>query len=363
MSKIFLPGKTTIGIIGKANQMTSLILTAHFAGYKVGTFTAQNDNISQLADFNVQGSFNDQNKLQDFSQRCDVIAYTDVNLSSATIKSLESHAIVPQGTDLLDVDHDRSMQSVFLKSLHLPNLPYQTVVSIKDLQQGLKTFDYPVMLKPIQTQTLNDQQLLIQSEDDFTAAGKMLQDGSYMIQPVPKDPQYYSLIVTVSMDHSIGCCPIIRENYQGAKLTSAETVKDLDDDLKDQLRQLAVQLVTSLHTMGSCEVHFVVNGDQKPFITGLEPATNLISNIFNANAIQVAEENLRALCGFSISDVNLTTPAMIKPITAQNTASLESFWSKNNEVHLHLDPALDSRNYLLLTSSDLAAAKKSLHFN
>ena len=72
--------------------------------------------------------------------------YFDYSLSSTQIEEAKKQLSFHKD-DLLSISRDRALQKAFKESLSVNIAPYETVVTIEDIQEGLRSIGYPAVLR------------------------------------------------------------------------------------------------------------------------------------------------------------------------------------------------------------------------
>lgn len=84
-NSILNPGGT-LGIIGSSTNGVGLVIAARNAGINVGVYgDNENTETMELADFRVVGALNDQQQLQNFAERCDMVTYESETIDASVI--------------------------------------------------------------------------------------------------------------------------------------------------------------------------------------------------------------------------------------------------------------------------------------
>ena len=169
MSNTIFPG-STLGIIGINRNGVAMIAAAKKAGFNVGVYVDRSQpDITKMADFTIDGAYNDKQKLTEFGEACDAIIYQTPNIDSTVIRFLGQYAAIPQGINGLEIVQDRLMERAFLDQININIAPYVTVIGLDDVYQSIDSIGYPALLKPIQ-RGIGEQSMMIKRQSDITRA-------------------------------------------------------------------------------------------------------------------------------------------------------------------------------------------------
>lgn len=111
--KPLLPG-STIGIVGGGQLGLMMAISAKEMGFKVGVLDpVTNCPATQVADWYIQGTYDDTFALEELARQTDVITYEFENVSVEALNAISSMSFIPQGTDLLAITQDRLLEKSF----------------------------------------------------------------------------------------------------------------------------------------------------------------------------------------------------------------------------------------------------------
>ena len=81
-----------------------------------------------MADFTIDGAYNDKQKLTEFGEACDAIIYQTPNIDSTVIRFLGQYAAIPQGINGLEIVQDRLMERAFMDQININIAPLKDLI-------------------------------------------------------------------------------------------------------------------------------------------------------------------------------------------------------------------------------------------
>lgn len=359
LNKALLPGYTTLGIINNGQGAKNLALEAHSAGFIVGMYTSHHDsNISEFVDFVVKGSFNDSELLGSFIKRCDVVTYTGTVINDQLMHYLEGSVKIPQGAEILDLIHDRSIQHAFLDMIHVKSVPYRTVVNLDDIRRGIEVLGYPAILKPIQTSVLNDRQLIIKNQVDISQAAGMLEMGTYILEPELNQARHFSILIVKSKDGSLGQFPIVETHYHNKQMTWANACPDLAASVKQKLETEVKKVAAQLHYIGGVEIALAYSKSHHIYVEGVKIPFDLAGDLLIYNGIDIYQQHLKALVGSTIHSDQVRISGMVGRVDDSNYQDFQKLWLHRAKLSLHIDRSSHFGSAFIMTDMPGVTMKK-----
>ncbi|MFB5627637.1 MAG: 5-(carboxyamino)imidazole ribonucleotide synthase, partial [Nitrosarchaeum sp.] len=107
----------------------------------------ENCSASQVGAEQIIADFKDKKAIIELAKRSDIITYEIESGDSEVLKSVEGEAEINPSPETLKIIQDKFLQKSFLLENNIPVPEFIQIESISDLEQGLKKFGYPALLK------------------------------------------------------------------------------------------------------------------------------------------------------------------------------------------------------------------------
>lgn len=331
MSSTIFPG-STLGIIGINRNGVAMIAAAKKAGFNVGIYVDHSQpDITKMADFTIDGAYNDKQKLTEFGEACDAIIYQTPNIDSMVIRFLGQYAAIPQGINGLEIVQDRLMERAFLDQININIAPYVTVVGLDDVYQSIDSIGYPALLKPIQ-RGIGEQSMMIKRQSDITRAADFIDTGTYLLESWIDHTSEYTLTAACTKD-DVEIFPLAQLEYtEDRKLISVASPAKVDDDMLEEMQRIIKSVADSLQYTGVLSVNFYVTSTGTLYVKNIELGLTSIANVYdNTTNVDQYEQQLRTSVGMPLHIIRQLQTALLMIIRNYQAVAIKRQWLlKNN---------------------------------
>lgn len=326
MSSTIFPG-STLGIIGINRNGVAMIAAAKKAGFNVGVYINHSQpDVTKMADFTIDGAYNDKQKLTEFGEACDAIIYQTPNIDSTVIRFLGQYAAIPQGINGLEIVQDRLMERAFLDQININIAPYVTVVGLDDVYQSIDSIGYPALLKPIQ-RGIGEQSMMIKRQSDITRAADFIDTGTYLLESWIDHTSEYTLTAACTKD-DVEIFPLAQLEYTGdRKIISVASPAKVDDDMLEEMQRIIKSVADSLQYTGVLSVNFYVTSTGTLYVKNIELGLTSIANVYdNTTNVDQYEQQLRASVGMPLHVIRQLQTALLMIIRNYQAVAIKRQW-------------------------------------
>lgn len=326
MSSTIFPG-STLGIIGINRNGVAMIAAAKKAGFNVGVYINHSQpDVTKMADFTIDGAYNDKQKLTEFGEACDAIIYQTPNIDSTVIRFLGQYAAIPQGINGLEIVQDRLMERAFLDQININIAPYVTVVGLDDVYQSIDSIGYPALLKPIQ-RGIGEQSMMIKRQSDITRAADFIDTGTYLLESWIDHTSEYTLTAACTKD-DVEIFPLAQLEYtEDRKLISVASPAKVDDDMLEEMQRIIKSVADSLQYTGVLSVNFYVTSTGTLYVKNIELGLTSIANVYdNTTNVDQYEQQLRASVGMPLHVIRQLQTALLMIIRNYQAVAIKRQW-------------------------------------
>ena len=102
---------------------------------------------AQVGAEQIVGDFKDKEAIMELAKKSDIITYEIESGDSDVLKEAQSFAEINPSPETLRIIQDKFLQKTFLRDNKLPVPDFIKIDNISDLEEGLKKFGYPALLK------------------------------------------------------------------------------------------------------------------------------------------------------------------------------------------------------------------------
>ena len=331
MSNTIFPG-STLGIIGINRNGVAMIAAAKKAGFNVGVYVDHSQpEITKMADFTIDGAYNDKQKLTEFGEACDAIIYQTPNIDSTVIRFLGQYAAIPQGINGLEIVQDRLMERAFLDQININIAPYVTVIGLDDVYQSIDSIGYPALLKPIQ-RGIGEQSMMIKRQSDITRAADFIDTGTYLLESWIDHTAEYTLTAACA-NGEVEIFPLAQLVYhEDRQVISVASPAEGADDMLQEMHRIIKSVADSLQYTGVFSVNFYVTSTGTLYVKNIELGLTSIANVYdNTTNVDQYEQQLRASVGMPLHVIRQLQTALLMIIRNYQAVAIRRQWLlKNN---------------------------------
>ncbi|MFT5261122.1 MAG: 5-(carboxyamino)imidazole ribonucleotide synthase [Saprospiraceae bacterium] len=297
-SSLFKPPR--IGFIGGGQLARMMIVAAKRLGAHCIVLDPETPSpAGQLADEQIIGTYDDEAKLKEMVEQCDVTTYDLENIETQALVKLasEGHALRP-APELLWIVQDKLRQKDRYQEANLPSAPYKQ--TDEPTEVDFAEFGYPLVQKARRGGYDGRGVAVMKSAADFV---KHLPVPSLIERFVPAKMEL-AVMVARSVNGETICYPVV------------EMLVDTDHNVLDQLisparistsiaasaQQISKEAVEALDGVGIFGVELFLTEDDEILINEIAPRThNSGHHTIEACYTDQFEQHIRAITGLPLA--------------------------------------------------------------
>jgi 5-(carboxyamino)imidazole ribonucleotide synthase len=286
-------------------------IAARRMGYRVHTFSPDDDTpTGQVADREVQASYDDLDAVREFAQRVDVITLEFENIPAATVEAAERFAPVrPRGHVLFTTQH-RLREKTFLQQSGIPVAPFLAVSSPAELSAALVNIGTPAVLKTAGWGYDGKGQRKLTSAAEAEDAWKSLGGQQAVLEGFVDFEREVSVIVGRGLNGAMVDYGVIANAHERHILDISIAPAPVSDAVSAAAVEVARVIMQKLEVIGVLCVEFFLSRDQQLLVNELAPRPHNSGHLtFDACVTSQFEQQLRAICGLPLGSTELLRPA------------------------------------------------------
>lgn len=339
------PNLITIGIIGGGQLGKMIILEGKKLGIKFIILDPnQKCPASSIADDQIIGDYYDANKIDELTQRCDLITYELEHINADKLIDLneKGYEIQPSPSTLKMIQN-KYTQKCFLKNRNIQTPYFQKVSSIAEIERYIDEEGLPVILKNCYGGYDGKGNKVIKDKEDIEKAFNIL-DGSnreLMIEKYISFTNEISVIAARNTKGEVKIYPLSENIHKDNILRTTIVPARISEKIKNKAESLALKMMESLDGAGVfCIEMFVYKEDV--FINEIAPRVHNSGHytIEGCNVSQF-EQHLRAILGYPLSKPYLIKPSIMINILGEEGKEGKAIIKgsecafKDTDVYLH----------------------------
>ena len=287
--------KPTLGIIGGGQLGSMLAVAANKLGIKTIIFCDDIDAPAQkFSNEFIHGQYNDQNKINEFIAKVDVITYEFENIPYQTLHDINKiKPVLPKPSVNRIIQH-RLAEKDFINNLNIRTTRYASIEkrseieSVEDLLPGI-----------LKTTTLGYDgkgQHPIKNLGNLDSIDIDYSKG-YILEKLVKLKKEISIIITRFSDQRYEIYEPIENVHEDQILKNSKIPAEVSDKIIELSKLWATQISEELKYVGTLCVEFFIDRNDNLYVNEIAPRVHNSGHLtINAYNISQFENHVRAVC-------------------------------------------------------------------
>ena len=288
--------KLTLGIIGGGQLGSMLATAAKKLKIKTVVFCDDIDAPAQkFSDEFVYGRYDDQNKINEFLSKVDVITFEFENIPYETLNEINKKKTVLPKPSVNRIIQHRLAEKDFINKFNIRTTQYVSIEnkSEMDTVQNL----LPGLLKTTTLGYDGKGQHIINSIEDLNQLSIDFSKG-YILEKLVKLKKEISIIVTRFSNKKYEIYEPIENVHENQILKYSTIPADISDKILEQSKLWATQLAEELKYVGTLCVEFFIDRNENLYVNEIAPRVHNSGHLtINAYNVSQFENHVRAVCG------------------------------------------------------------------
>ncbi|MDJ0619896.1 MAG: 5-(carboxyamino)imidazole ribonucleotide synthase [Calothrix sp. MO_192.B10] len=319
-----------VGVIGGGQLAWMMGSAAKKLGVELVVQTpSQADPAVSIASDAVLGAVDDAIATEKLAQKCDVITFENefVNLEKLSLLAQQGvcfHPRLPALEPLLDKYHQRC----YLQELGLPTpkffalgaeLAPQEVIKIDSLPHLLNSLPweklgFPLVLKARRHGYDGQGTFIVKKIEDLQSklTFPQIQANLFLVEEFVPFKKELAVIAARSINGDIVTYPVVETQQEQQVCRRVIAPADIGDPVSAEINYIATTLLNQLDYVGVLGIELFLTEDDKVLVNEIAPRTHNSGHFsLDACATSQFEQQLRAVCGLPLGNVQLTYPCAI----------------------------------------------------
>ena len=287
--------KPTLGIIGGGQLGSMLAIAANKLEIKTIIFCDDIDAPAQnFSNEFIHGDYNNQNKINEFVKKVDVITFEFENIPFETLNEInKSKPVLPRPSVNRIIQH-RLAEKDFINKLNIRTTRYVSIEkkseieSVQDMLPGL-----------LKTTTLGYDgkgQYLIQKIEDLETLNIDFSKG-YILEKLVKLKKEISIIITRFDNKKYEIYEPVENLHEEQILKYSKIPAEIENKVLEQSKLWAMQIAEELKYVGTLCVEFFIDRNDNLYVNEIAPRVHNSGHLtINAYNVSQFENHIRAVC-------------------------------------------------------------------
>ena len=287
--------KPTLGIIGGGQLGSMLAIAANKLEIKTIIFCDDIDAPAQnFSNEFIHGDYNNQNKIDEFVKKVDVITFEFENIPFETLNEInKSKPVLPRPSVNRIIQH-RLAEKDFINKLNIRTTRYVSIEkkseieSVQDMLPGL-----------LKTTTLGYDgkgQYLIEKIEDLETLNIDFSKG-YILEKLVKLKKEISIIITRFDNKKYEIYEPVENLHEEQILKYSKIPAEIENKVLEQSKLWAMQIAEELKYVGTLCVEFFIDRNDNLYVNEIAPRVHNSGHLtINAYNVSQFENHIRAVC-------------------------------------------------------------------
>jgi len=321
--------KPTIGIIGGGQLGSMLAIAAKKIAINTVIFCDDADApAKKFADEFIYGRYNDQNKINEFISKVDIITYEFENIPYETLNEINKvKPVLPKPSVNRIIQH-RLAEKDFINKLNIRTTRYVSIEKKSEID-SLQDF-LPGLLKTTTLGYDGKGQHLINRVEDLDSIDIDYSRG-YILEKLVKLKKEISIIITRFSDKKYEIYEPIENHHENQILKYSKIPAEISKKLLNESKSWAIRIAEELKYVGTLCVEFFIDRNENLYVNEVAPRVHNSGHLtINTYNVSQFENHIRAVCGLEqIPLKKISNAKMINIIGDQIIDYRNKEWKEN----------------------------------
>ena len=266
----------------------------------------QNCSASLVGAEQIIADFKDKNAIIELSKKADIITYEIESGDSDVLKSVETNAEINPSPETLKIIQDKFLQKTFLQNNNIPVPEFIKVDNIAEIEEGLKKFGYPALLKARRDAYDGKGNFKIDSENEIQKAFDYLKGKKLMLEKFVPFKMEVSVIASRNTKGEIKAFPLVENIHEKNILRETIAPARTSNEVSQKAEKIANNTMDVLNGAGVFGIEMFVTQNDDIVINEIAPRVhNSGHHTLQSSKTSQFEQHLRAILGLDLGDTQL----------------------------------------------------------
>jgi len=267
---------------------------------------------SQVGAEQIVADFKDKNAIIELAKKSDIITYEIESGDSDVLKLVENDTVINPSPETLKIIQDKFLQKSFLLQNHIPVAPFIQVDSISDLEQGLKKFGYPSLLKARRDAYDGRGNFKINSIKEIKNAFDYFKGEKMMLEKFIPFKMEVSVIAARNTKGQIKTFPLVENIHEDNILRETIAPARVSKKVANLAEEIAKTTMNVLKGSGIFGIEMFVTQNDQIIINEIAPRVhNSGHHTLQSSEISQFDQHLRAILGLDLGNTSIIYPTIM----------------------------------------------------
>jgi len=303
----------------------------------------------------IVADFKDENAIQELATKSDILTYEIESGNTVILKKLENQCEINPSPHTLQIIQDKFTQKSFLSENNIPVAEFIEIESLSDLQNKIKNFGFPALLKARRDAYDGRGNYKINSESEISKAFEFIGNRAIFLEKFVDFKMEVSVIAARNTRGEISAYPIVENIHEENILRMTIAPARVSFAISEKAKQIATKTMEVLKGAGVFGIEMFITKNDDILINEIAPRVhNSGHHTLESSKTSQFEQHLRAILGLELGDTTILHPTIM-----YNILGPRGFQGKYKPVKI------DEENvFLKMYGKEESKPKRKLgHFN
>ena len=267
---------------------------------------------AQVGAEQILADFKDKNAIISLAGKSDIITYEIESGDSEVLKSVEKNTEINPSPETLSIIQDKFLQKSFLLKNNIPVPDFMEIKNIEEIQEGLKKFGYPALLKSRRDAYDGRGNFKINSENEIQKAYDYFKGQKLLLEKYVPFKMEVSVIASRNTKGQIKTYPLVENIHQENILRETIAPARVSEKITKNAENIANMTMDVLKGAGVFGIEMFVTQDDEIVINEIAPRVhNSGHHTLQSSKTSQFEQHLRAILGLDLGDTTLECPTVM----------------------------------------------------
>jgi 5-(carboxyamino)imidazole ribonucleotide synthase len=339
---VILP-PSMLGMLGGGQLGRFFVIAAHEMGYKVTVLDPDpHSPAGKIADVHLCAAYDDTAALETMARSCAAVTTEFENVPASTLGVLANSVRVYPSASSVAVCQHRISEKNFLRDNGFPHAPYAEINSEADIPAAGSGL-YPGILKVARFGYDGKGQARVSSPQEALPAFRSFRGEQCVLEQMLALDYEVSVVLARDAAGDVQAFPVVENAHRNGILDISIAPARGSAEVRERAQALARGVAEKLGYVGTLGVEFFVCNDSL-YVNEMAPRPHNSGHYtIDACVTNQFEQQVRALCGLSLGDPRLHSPAVMVNLLGDIWRDGEPEWQllfeqANLKLHLYGKP-------------------------
>ncbi len=275
---------------------------------------------AQVGAEQIIADFKDKNAIEELASKSDIITYEIESGDSDVLKSVEKDAEINPSPETLRIIQDKFLQKSFLKENNIPVPEFIEISSFGDLEEGLKKFGFPALLKARRDAYDGRGNFKIDSPEQTRTGFDYFKGQKLMLEKFVPFKMEVSVIAARNTKGEIKTFPLVENIHEDNILRETIAPARISDEVAKKAEEIASITMDVLKGAGVFGIEMFVTRDNQILINEIAPRVhNSGHHTLQSSETSQFEQHLRAILGLDLGSTKLVNHTIMYNVLGSKT--------------------------------------------